>query len=116
MKKTYDPMLRKTLIGKHLYYHWKMVRRNPHTPEWDFFPDFYTWAMSSGYAIGAKLHLIDATLPHSPDNCVWRFSRPEEKQPTRDSDGWTDKWNRTVNRIRKHYGMSPLEGTDYGDL
>lgn len=112
MKKAYDPALRKTAIGRHLYYYWKTLRKSPHTPEWDFYVDFYTWAMSSGYTSGAKLQLIDATLPYSPDNCVWNVKVEEEPV----DEGRIAAWNKAVNRIRKHYGMPPLEGTNYDDI
>lgn len=114
MERTYDPALRKTAVGTRLYYYWKAVRKNPHTPEWDFFPDFYAWAMSSGYTLGAKLQLIDAELPYSPDNCVWKVKygpNEEEAQKTRAAE-----WNAVVNRLRKQFGMEPLEGTDYDDI
>lgn len=105
MKVTYDPMLRQTAIGKHLYYFWKVVRKNPHTPEWDVFPVFYEWAVSNGCTPNAKLCLINASQPYSPYNCTWSVKKDEEP---------TDRkrvaaWNQAVNRIRKHYGMPPLE-------
>ena len=111
MKRTYDPALRKTPVGKHLYYHWKTMRKNPHTEEWDLFQNFYEWAVNSGCTPEAKLCLIDAALPYSPDNCEWNTKADEEAI----DQERVAAWNKAVNRIRKHYGMPPLEGTSYGD-
>jgi len=112
MKSTYDPMIRKTPVGKHLYYHWKMMRKKPHTQEWDLFPNFYEWAVNRGCNPDARLLLIDTTLPYSPDNCEWKTKEEEEEAANAEL---VAAWNAAVNRIRKHYGMPPLEGTSYGD-
>lgn len=105
MKTTYNPELRKTEIGKHLYYHWRTVRKKPHTSAWDSFPIFYEWAVNSGCTPNAKLLLVDTTLPYSPDNCVW-----EDDDAKRAAERAAE-WNAVVNRIRKQFGMPPLEGT-----
>lgn len=110
----YDPMLRKTEHGASLYQTWRKIRMNPHCEEWDSFPGFYNWAMKNGYTLSAWLRLVDALGPYCPENCVWYFPG-EDKWKRANTDSWIEKWNRSVNRIRKHYGMPPLEGTDYGD-
>jgi hypothetical protein len=49
---------------------------------------------------------------YCPENVFWHTpGLTEDVMPTPD---WADEWNKTVNRIRKHYGMPPLEGTEYG--
>lgn len=101
----YDPALRKTEVGSKLYTMWKKVRKNPHCKEFENFPNFYAWAVCNGYTVGDRLILIDESMPYCPDNCDWAI-KPGE---------WTHEWNRAVNRIRKHYGMESLEGTNYGD-
>ena len=95
----YDPALRKTEHGGKLYWFWKKVRLNTDSKEFESFGSFYEWAMDAGYESGDKFILIDKRKPYSPDNCDWELS-PGER---------LDSWNRTVNQIRKHYGMTPLE-------
>lgn len=108
----YDPALRQTEHGSRLYQTWRKVQKAPHCEEWDNFPVFHDWAIKNGYAIGSWLCMVDKNKPYEPSNCVWYVPGKDEKnvQPS-----WADKWNNTVNRIRKHYGMPPLEGTEYGD-
>jgi hypothetical protein len=110
--KPYDPALRKTKHGACLYTAWKTVRKKPHYEEWDDFTVFYNWALQSGYTIGAWLRRLDMRKPFTPDNSIWYISGESEKNIPPE---WADGWNKTVNRIRKHYGMPPLEGTSYGD-
>jgi hypothetical protein len=107
----YDPTLRQTPHGEKLYTAWRRVRHNPHSVEWDEFPAFHDWAMENDYNLGDWLRLIDPEKPYGPENCVW-YSPVRKPLPPE----WADEWNRTVNRIRKHYGMPPLEGTNYGDF
>ena len=110
MKVTYDPALRETESGKRLYYYWKQVRKKSYSPEWDLFPNFYEWAMANGFILNAKLCLIDATLPYSPDNCVWKVKEAPEEGISRKR---ADEWNLAINRLRKQFGMEPLEGTSH---
>ena len=112
--KPYDPEIRLTEIGSRLYQTWRKVRRNPHCEEWNDFQTFYTWAIYDGYSLGDWLQLIDENAPYCPDNCVW-FTPNRAATPTRSTMEWEYEWNVAVNRIRKHYGMPPLEGTNYGD-
>ena len=108
----YDPAIRETEHGSKLYQFWRKVRRNPHCEEGEYFPNFYAWAMQSGYEVGAWLRRIDADKPYEDSNCFWYTPGIDDKKiPV----SWIDDWNKTVNRIRKHYGMPPLEGTKYGD-
>ena len=108
----YDPALRQTEHGSRLYQAWRKIHRSPHCEEWEYFPTFYKWAMQSGYRVGAWLQKVDANEPYEASNCIWYYPGGDKKNVPR---SWADKWNETVNRIRKHYGMPPLEGTEYGD-
>ena len=114
--KPYDPSIRKTEHGSQLYNIWRIVRKRPHCEEWECFGEFYNWAMQSGYEVGMRLRKI-GNKPYMPDNCVW-YSREEKEAYFSDewATEWAKKWNSSVNLIRKHYGMPPLEGTDYGIL
>ena len=109
----YDPALRESEHGSRLYQTWRKVRQSPHCQEWEYYPTFYEWAMQSDYTLGAWLRLIDEEKPYEPDNCMWHIPGLDEKNIPA---SWPDEWNRTVNRIRKHYGMPPLEGTRYDDI
>jgi len=110
MKQTYDPAIRKTECGKKLYGIWVKIRRYPLCEEWKYFPTFYEWAMKSDYEVGAWLRRLDAYDPYGPTNCIWYIPGENFNYiPT----SWADDWNKAVNRIRKYYGMPPLEGTKY---
>jgi hypothetical protein len=110
--KPYDPDIRFSDQGSRLYQTWRKVRGSSHCKEWEDFQTFYDWALESGYEVGDWLRLIDNTGGYTPDNCVW-FTPSDGVHPPKD---FADKWNKTVNRIRKHYGMPPLEGTNYNGL
>ena len=107
----YDPALRKSEHGSKIYGAWRRVRKYQHYEGWDCYPPFYDWCMKNGYFIGARLYLIDPKKPYSPENCVWLNQLDEYCVPV----SWINNWNKTVNRIRKYYGMPPLEGTKYED-
>jgi hypothetical protein len=103
----FSPHLKYTQFGKHLYGRWIKYRDKPHSPEFDDFPRFYEWAIKAGYRdVGETLRRKDETLPYSPDNCYW------VKANTICPDEWIEKWNETVNRIRRHYGMPPIGTSD----
>lgn len=112
---SYDPELRKTEYGKNLYHTWRRIRRHPHCEEWDYFPTFYEWAINTDYQVGAWLQRIDDSKPFSETNYKWYVTGDCSRNYLYD-EKWIADWNKAVNRIRKHYGMPPLEGTDYGDL
>lgn len=108
----YDPAIRKTEHGSRLYQVWRKVRNSPHCEEWEYFPTFYEWA-TKDYTLGAWLILLDPDKPYEPGNCIWHMPGCDDKNvPV----SWPDEWNRAVNRVRKHYGMPPLEGTNYDDI
>ena len=107
----YDPVLRLTDEGQRIYNAWRKVRKHPHCEEWDYFPTFYDWSMQNGFTLDTYIHFIDDGRTLGPANCVWQDVGDKKIK----KGSWVDNWNRSVNRIRKHYGMPPLEGTDYGD-
>lgn len=109
----YDPALRETEHGSKLYQCWRKVRKATHCEEWGYFPNFYTWAMQNGYESGAWLRRVDDSKPYEVGNCAWYIPGGGESAFP---PGWADEWNKTVNRIRKYYGMPPLEGTSYDDI
>ena len=112
-KQTYDPALRKTEHGSNLYQTWRKILHYPHCEEWDYFPTFYEWAMHNGYEVGMWVRRKDKKVPFNAQNCYLYVPNDDGVGIPKES---IDRWNKTVNRIRKYYGMPPLEGTDYGDL
>lgn len=107
----YDPALRQTEHGAKLYQCWRRVRSFPHCEEWEYFPNFYEWAMANGYTTEVWLRRVDESKPYEPGNCTWYIHGDKKNVPA----SWADSWNETVNRIRKYYGMPPLRGTEYED-
>lgn len=111
MSKPYDPALRKTEHGSKLYQTWKRIRKSPHVEEWDYFPTFYEWSMQNGYEDGAWLKREDMNVPFNPRNCFWYLPRENNSIPQES----LIRWDKTVAKIRKHYGLPPLRGMKYGD-
>ena len=107
---SYLPEMRESEHGSRLYSYWKKVKDSTDSPEFKDFPSFYKWAMDADYSIGAKLYRRDATLPYSPDNCVWIF-REERPRDVRAPE-WEKLWDETVNRIRRHYDMEPIYSSE----
>lgn len=108
----YDPEMRESEHGARLYQTWKRLRKHPYVDEWGCYPAFYCWAIESGYVIGARLVLKSESAPYGPDNCLWHIKEFEDDfEPIPQS--WPDEWNKTVNRIRKHYGMPPIGGDNH---
>lgn len=108
-KIAYDPDLKATPEWKFLYYKWMQIRKLEHSDDFNNFLDFYNWAMSHGYVCGAKLGRLYDSKPYSPDNCLWDGPMFEDPNFTEEQKMWISKWNEAVNRIRRHYGMEPLE-------
>ena len=108
-KITYDPAIRKTEAGSRLYETWKRVRKLPHDPVWDDFREFYDWSMKQDYCIGDKLYKHDAQAPHGPTNTYWIPYLREEISPIWAVE-WCEKWDKTVENIRRRLGLPPLKG------
>lgn len=113
MVRKYDPNQRQSEHGSRLYQLWRKIKKLPHDEVWVDYRTFYNWAMESGYELDMFLRLIDDNEPWGPNNCVWIVHGSKKNYIPSE---WADGWNKTVNRIRKHYGMPPLEGTSYGDV
>lgn len=92
---------------KSLYTKWVNTPKESFCPEWQTFQPFYDYWMAQGYVLGERLHRLDPLKPFGPDNCVMRqeigrqYFANEEKN-------WMIGWNRTVNVIRRYYGMEPF--------
>lgn len=111
---TYDPELRQTDHGRRLYSLWKRLRKSAYTQDFEQYPDFFKWAMASGYTIGAKLFRYNAEEPFSPGNCFWghRVDQTVMEKELRRKPDWEKSWDATVNRIRVHYGMEPIHSSE----
>jgi hypothetical protein len=95
-----DPAERKVLLNK-----WYNIKRYSHCEEWDNFGVFFRWAINSGYEKGAILMRLCRNSQFCPENCYWSTVEQQEDKKTK----WIKLWNKTVNRIRKYYGMSTVE-------
>lgn len=105
----YEKKLKETHEWQYLYTKWRWVCRRPHSEAFNDFRSFYDWSMANGFQIGTKLELLDDSKPYSPENCLW--VHPAIKKPcyTEEDKEWISKWNETVNRIRRHFGLKPFE-------
>ena len=102
----YESEILKSEEGKSLYARWsKYISKNNDGQEFATFPGFYKWAMEAGYTPEASLYRLDPKAPYSADNCHWITA---EKCIRSDYVEFEKKWNATVNRIRRYYGMEPL--------
>lgn len=69
---------------------------------------FVEWALNNGCGEQTELRRHDKRKNHSPTNSYFVTPTGEFKGSKID-DGWAALWNKTVNRIRVHYGMEPFE-------
>lgn len=111
----YDKELKETPEWKFLYNKWRWLLKQPHSEEFDNFPTFYEWSMVKGYAAGAKLERKDPSKPYSIKNCLWEQPAPQQKGYSEEDKAWIKSWNKTVNRIRRHYGIKPLPEMEEND-
>lgn len=93
--------------GDILYGKWVDMRKKACvTPEFLNFRYFYDWCMQSGYSYGSWLLRRDSTLPFSPQNCYWKETGKNRTLANADLErAYVLKWNKTVNRFRRHYGL-----------
>ena len=83
----------------------------------DSFLEFYEWSMENGFQIGAKFKRKDENKPYNPDNCYWE--QPKDKGVRLNSVEAQERIkrsNKTVNRIRVHYGLPPFENKEIRDI
>lgn len=103
---TYDPELRLSEHGARLYDYWRRIRRNSTIdPAFREYIDFYNWAMDADYDVGSLLKRYDDRLPYGPENCYWQLREEDELW----AEKWCKRWDATVNKLRKHFGLPPLE-------
>ncbi len=103
----YDPAIRNTESGRRLYEIWKRMRRIGCDQIFDTYPAFYRWAMAVGYLVGDHLHRYDSEAPYSPENCYWSDATHETMSDAWKAE-WCKKWNKTVNVIRRHFGLPEI--------
>lgn len=95
------------IANKQLYQKWRRVRKLGCCDEWLDFDQFLKWAKKSGFAADGCLKRHNNSKPYSPRNCYWLECA--KTNPSYAKDEFCERWNNTVNRIRDHYGMAPLE-------
>lgn len=105
---TYPVKMRITDEGRSLYAIWRRVRHNA-CDAFQQYTDFFEWAVQNGYTVGARLRRLDETVEYRPDNCSFTPSYGDQKPLTLDERVRANEWNKTVNKIRRVYGMKPFE-------
>lgn len=93
--------------GEPIYRKWLRMRKTACvSPEFMEFRGFYDWCMESGYSYGATLQRRNKKFPFSPQNCYLVFSANKRVHANSDLElAWASGWNKTVNRIRRYYGL-----------
>lgn len=105
----YDTEFMKTEAGAALYNKWNRMRRLGCCPERKAdFMAFVKWSMVAGFEEGATLKRYHKEKPYQPSNCYWVVDS-KLTNPTYKASAFCASWNKTVNRIRKHYGMEQFE-------
>lgn len=108
----YDTEFMKTEAGKLLYGKWRRIRSIGCCQEWqDDFMAFANWSINSGWETGSHIKRYSKAKDYSPHNCYWS-SCSKKTNPTYKASAFCAEWNKTVNRIRKHYGMEQFEVTE----
>lgn len=106
-KNKYDREFLETETGKKLYAMWRNIGRSGRCEEWDIFDVFCDWALKHGYDENVQLKRLDSRKRFSPDNCY--FSKLKRQYVDgKIHNEQIERWNNTVNKIRKYYGMEPL--------
>ena len=103
---------------EHLQIRWRnfSAKKQPICRAWSVFQNFYKWAIESGYQVGMKLNRYDENEPFSPDNCCWTMMKSRDTNIyTQEAKETINRWNRTVNVFRKHYGLKPFRVADESD-
>ena len=100
----YDQDFMKSQEGMSLHSRWKKIR-NQRCAEWDDFMAFVNWALDNGFSMDAQLKRYDSREEFKPGNAY--FHEPVDGCTTTEES--IKRWNDTVNKIRVHFGMKPLE-------
>lgn len=100
---------------RRIYLKWWNIKENC-SIEFKDFHYFCDWAIESGYDETANLKRFDSRGKYSEENCYWEFpgETDNDKAVQKSIEVWNktesiESWNKTVNRIRKYYGMPPVE-------
>ena len=113
----YPEHMIKTPEGERLLPLWHRIRKNIE-PESIFsdYPKFFRWAMDHYYEVGVRLRRLDPLEPYGPDNCEFYFPTDSELEMSLEQRKTINSWNRTVNVLRKHYGMTPFKEIPEEDM
>ena len=109
----YDKSQRETLEFKDLYGRYKAPKSSKYRDLFPTFQQFYDWSMANGFVCGAKFECKDYSEPLTPDKFQWIIPTAKMTKITvEDKNDFIDRWNKTVNRIRVHYGLEPFENKE----
>lgn len=105
----YDPKQRETPEFKNLYNRYHSCNSSKYREAFATFQEFYDWSMANGFVIEARLSRIDDNKPYSPGNIRWTLTTKDRTALYgEERKEMIERWNKTVNRIRIHYGLKPL--------
>lgn len=113
-KNTYTPEMRDSEHGRRLYRYWIDIHNDTDSVTFAEYPGFFEWAMANGYTVGAKLLRHDESKTFTPENCFWVTpSELKAMRAEKDPDKqWMRLWDRTVNRLRRHFDMEPIHSSE----
>lgn len=104
----HDTSVYRTKGCRSLYARWCRLHKSEFGAEFKDYEVFYEWSLAAGYKYGALLLRRNPELPHSPDNSYWEIPG-DVVIKGKMTERWVALWNETVNRIRLHYGLPPVE-------
>ena len=109
----YDKSQRETLEFKSLYGRYNAPKVRIYRDLFPTFQQFYDWSMANGFVCGAKLERMNYSEPLTPDKFIWIIPEATMTKITdADKNDFIDRWNKTVNRIRIHFGLAPFDNKE----
>lgn len=83
--------------------YWGIVQSKPHDPDWENFDIFADYCIENGWRLGLSITRPNPSKPWGPDNCdIGGRQRSAEEQQS------INRWDATVAKIRRAYGLPPL--------
>lgn len=77
------------------------------------FEGFSQWAMGAGFLPGSNMLRYDTSKPISPENSYFAESPWVAPFHGKEKDEFICRWHKTINVIRKHFGLPPLPAPEF---